>query len=226
MSQQRSAPTSPLVRVPPERPGPAGGRRDTNRMEKAQALQNAALELFLERGIEATTIDEITRSAGVAKGSFYRYFEDKTALVASLFAGMHQAMETVFASAADALNAADGREQLQAAYGGLSTELTGVLFAHLPQVRLYLQEARGPAEGARIPVRRLADYVAEQALSLSQVAHDRRLLREVDPRVTSLTVVGAVERLLFAILTGEDVGDPLAAALALVDLVLEGCRVR
>ena len=48
-------------------------------------LVRAALGLFLSHGLEAVTIDDITRQAGVAKGSFYRYFEDKAALVRVLF---------------------------------------------------------------------------------------------------------------------------------------------
>ena len=72
-------------REPKQRPGQPGGRRDRNRKERLKSLGHSALELFLEQGIQATTIDEITKAAGVAKGSFYRYFEDKCALVAFLF---------------------------------------------------------------------------------------------------------------------------------------------
>src|SRR5690349_21242717 len=67
------------------RPGQPGGRRDTNRKERTKAIGDAALALFLERGIEAVTIEDITTRAGVAKGSFYRYFDDKHALTEALF---------------------------------------------------------------------------------------------------------------------------------------------
>src|SRR4051794_12198344 len=67
-----------------QRPGPIGGKRDENRRQKNKDLQAAALELFLRKGIEGTTIDDIVERAGVAKGSFYRYFNDKDALARAL----------------------------------------------------------------------------------------------------------------------------------------------
>lgn len=45
--------------------------------EKRQQLIVAAHELFLDRGVVATTIGEIAARAKVAKGSFYLYFTDK-----------------------------------------------------------------------------------------------------------------------------------------------------
>jgi len=43
---------------PVERPGAVGGKRDLNRRQRVQDLIDAGLALFLQRGIEAVTIDE------------------------------------------------------------------------------------------------------------------------------------------------------------------------
>ena len=45
---------------------------------------NAAERLFLDKGIEATTIDDIARGADVAKGTFYLHFPNKSGLVEAL----------------------------------------------------------------------------------------------------------------------------------------------
>lgn len=45
-----------------------------------QALLDAAVTEFGERGFHATGITEITRRAGVALGSFYTYFDSKEAI--------------------------------------------------------------------------------------------------------------------------------------------------
>lgn len=47
-------------------------------------LMNAAETLFLAKGVEATTISEIIQSAGVAKGTFYHYFESKQHIIEAL----------------------------------------------------------------------------------------------------------------------------------------------
>lgn len=48
--------------------------------EKKQLLLDAALELFGTHGFHGTTAKNIAAKAGVATGSFYRYFRDKKAV--------------------------------------------------------------------------------------------------------------------------------------------------
>lgn len=49
--------------------------------KKLQAIQKAAYELFIDKGIDNTTIDDIVKGAGIAKGTFYLYFKDKRDLI-------------------------------------------------------------------------------------------------------------------------------------------------
>lgn len=51
--------------------------RLTNKLKKENALVEAAFDLFTKLGVDSTTIDEIVKKAGVAKGTFYLYFKDK-----------------------------------------------------------------------------------------------------------------------------------------------------
>ena len=48
-----------------------------NKQIKRENLLSAAYNLFIRKGVQSTSIDEITDNAGVAKGTFYLYFEDK-----------------------------------------------------------------------------------------------------------------------------------------------------
>ncbi len=61
-----------------------------------EKLLAAAQELMLERGYNATTVDEICTHAGVSKGSFYHFFDSKEELgLATLEAYYNQGIATL-----------------------------------------------------------------------------------------------------------------------------------
>ena len=214
-------------RVPAVRPGPAGGRRDANRRARAAQLADAGLGLFLEQGVASVTIDRIVERAGVAKGSFYRYFRDREELLAALLAPLAAAIREAFADCRAALARAATRRALSQAYLDLAHGIGRAIAAHPRAALLYLQEARAPAAGARAPVRQLAAEVTDLAERLSIHARDQGLLRDLDPRLQALVVLGAAERLLFELLSGgRPLGRPEAAAEILVSMILDGVRRR
>jgi AcrR family transcriptional regulator len=53
-------------------------------LERKQQLLDRAAELFAERGYSETRVIDIVRAAGVAKGLFYWYFDNKEALFREL----------------------------------------------------------------------------------------------------------------------------------------------
>ena len=54
---------------------------------RRQAILEAALSVFAERGFEAARLDDVAARAGVAKGTLYLYFRDKEALFEELVRG-------------------------------------------------------------------------------------------------------------------------------------------
>jgi AcrR family transcriptional regulator len=63
---------------------PAGGARRGGG-DKREAILEAALHLFVERGFFGTAVPEIADRAGVGAGTIYRYFESKEALVNAIY---------------------------------------------------------------------------------------------------------------------------------------------
>jgi AcrR family transcriptional regulator len=57
------------------------GIRERKKQRTRQALRQAAVRLFLERGFEATTIADITAAADVAPRTFFSYFQTKEDVV-------------------------------------------------------------------------------------------------------------------------------------------------
>ena len=53
------------------------GKAEENKQHKRLSLLNTAFELFTTKGVNKTSISEISEQAGIAKGTFYLYFKDK-----------------------------------------------------------------------------------------------------------------------------------------------------
>ncbi len=207
-----------------KRPGPVGGVRDLNRQRKAQAIRDAALLLFLERGIEAVSVDDIMKSARMAKGSFYRYFVDQAALVAELMEPTRALMTDVLERCLRELETATTRDAQFKAYAQVGQVLATLLLEHPGPVRLYLQESRAPSQGARKPLIELSKVVSRFAIDITRAAQRHGILKPIPVAVSALTVVGAAERLLLAVLHEEDVGNVLEVPAALTTLILDGLK--
>jgi len=82
-------------RAPVTRAGatPAGRRR------LRRALAGAAVDLFVAKGYEATTVDEIAAAAGVGRRTFFRYFDSKDEVLFANHDEIVAEMEETFAGA-------------------------------------------------------------------------------------------------------------------------------
>jgi len=209
---------------PMERPGALGGKRDLNRRKRVQDLVEAGLTLFLARGIEAVTIDEVAREAGMAKGNFYRYFRDKADLVEAVIEPVGQTTRAALDTCHEQLTQVNGREEAVGAYAEMGNRLVGALAMYPDAMCLYLQERRAPATIARQAISDLANDLDDRAMALSQVAADQKLVVVSDPRVSALAVLGAVEALALASVRNQIQMDPVQTTKGLISLVLEGLQ--
>jgi len=73
----------------PRSPGPS---RAEKMREKRERLRRASVELFHEKGVEETAVEDIVRRAGVAKGTFYLYFRSKAEILSDIVAARSRAI--------------------------------------------------------------------------------------------------------------------------------------
>ncbi|MDH6119341.1 AcrR family transcriptional regulator [Kitasatospora sp. GAS204A] len=81
--------TAPADRVEPNgdtmdpRPpaAPSLGRRERNKQRVRERLYTAAVDLFVAKGYEHTSIEDIVERADVARGTFFNYFQRKEDLI-------------------------------------------------------------------------------------------------------------------------------------------------
>ena len=135
--------------MPPLPDAPA--RRPT-RAEVCERLLQAASQLFAERGVPATTIDDVAGAAGFTKGAVYSNYASKTDLVIAVLERESQAQ-------VDAL-----RAMLP---GGTAPIVLGGSLAELPQA---VRRAYGPYGGGT------ADDFALMAELRSRAVADERVM--------------------------------------------------
>jgi AcrR family transcriptional regulator len=109
-------------------------------MTKRDAICEAALDLFAEKGIEATTTREIAEKAGAAEGTLYRHFDGKEDLAQWLYRQCAAQLEDTLADATS--NASTPPDHLEALVRGIFE-----FYASKPASCTYLLSARGSELG-------------------------------------------------------------------------------
>ena len=106
---------SRLSKAKPAAATAAPGLRERKRQQTRERLTRVAMALFLERGFEATTLDDIAAAADISRRSFFHYFgskedvvfawqEDSTAALIAAVAA-RPASEAMLAAAENAITA-------------------------------------------------------------------------------------------------------------------------
>jgi AcrR family transcriptional regulator len=169
----------------------------------------AAVTLFIRKGYDATSIDDIARSLGVTKSAVYHHVSSKEQLLA---AALDEALDELD-STVDAATRAPGPayERLR----DVVRRSVEVLVAHQPAVTLLLRvHGNSETELAALTRRRRID----RALAgLVKAAVDEGALRsDLDPDVLSRLLFGMVNSLVewYRPGGGEISADQLAATVA------------
>lgn len=211
---------------------PAKGERDEDgrslraermRERRRREVLDVALRVFSERGYHLARIDDIVREAGVARGTFYLYFESKNAIFHELLDELLGRIRASVAGVDVGPSAAPLREQVL-------TSVRNVLasFQASPELtRVVLREAVGLD---REITRKLEDFYGGLHRWLADsLANGARLglLREMNVELVAWCVMGSVRQM--AQLLVESGGERLdvdAMSAALLDHHLEGVLAR
>lgn len=145
-------------------------------------IDQAALRLFVEKGVDGTSIRDVATAAGVSDGALYRHYASKDALVWALFADSYVA----FARRLDNLQAGAGdtRDKLRAMIHGVCAfhDAEPLLFRFLLFVQHGQLEKVTPDMPSPIDVIR---SVVRSAVATGEIP-------EIDPELGAAIVVGLV----------------------------------
>jgi AcrR family transcriptional regulator len=136
---------------------------------RREAILDAALDEFSQRGFEAARLDDVAKRAGVAKGTIYLYFRDKE----SLFQELIRTMLTPLIGTIEALGAAEVPLSL------LSDQIVELFVREVYETRRKDVIRLMITEGRRFP--KLAEFYYREVLSRI-IAAVRALLRRATAR--------------------------------------------
>lgn len=165
--------------------------------ERRQHILAAARDVFAKRGYHHTTIDDIVAEAGVARGTFYLYFEDKRAVFSDLI-DRFSARITMAILRIDPDDPA--RSVAEQARANISAILR-VCLAERAMTKILFTDAVGIDSAFD---RKLLTFYDEVVQLLTESLRDGQTLGIVadgEPRVLAYLTIGALKELLYQAVT-------------------------
>ncbi len=190
---------------------------------RRKQILEAAVKVFAEKGFHQTTIKDIAREAGIAQGTIYNYFENKTALMLGIFDSMNETdrREESFTE----LASGDVREFMKAY---LRHRLTLLRADNFEVFKVVLSEVMVNKELRELFQRNILEPTFAIAETYVQQWAAQHIARSVDLSLTMRAVSGMVLGLIVEYLIGDQVLQTKWDELPdfLTDFILDGLGVK
>jgi AcrR family transcriptional regulator len=196
---------------------PMPGLRERKRQETLRRITDAGICLFIEKGIDATTLDEIAAMAGISRRTFFHYFKSKDDILLSLQNGMGEMIAERVRQANDTASPIDA---IRASVIAVCAEVPADDMVAIDRLM-----RSSPA----VQARKQASYVAhERTLFAALRARWPDPAREMALRLVAMLAIGAI-RLATEAMGQEDerrsLIELLNAAFAALTYELSGPRI-
>jgi len=165
--------------------------------ERRQQILTVAREVFARRGYHQTTVDDIVVEAGVARGTFYLYFEDKRAVFSDLIDRFAQllTMAIVRIDPADPVRSVEEQvlENIRRIIGTCLSErsLTKILFS----------DALGVDSAFDRKIHGFYETVVQLLTESLKDGQSLGIVARGEPRVLAYMTIGALKELLYQAVT-------------------------
>lgn len=147
------------------------------------ALLDVAVRVFLERGYDGSSLDQVARAAGITKASIYYHARGKEDL---LLRGVGRAFDALFAVVSEA------EAEAGSALSRLKHVVQGTIeiaIAKQPEVALLLR-VRGNTRAERRVLQRRREFDHMIAEMFTRAQEEGGLRRDVDPRLATRLLFG------------------------------------
>jgi len=198
----------------------AGYAKKLKKGKRKQQLLECALKLFAEKGYHATTVADIVRKAGVARGTFYLYFKDKRDLFQELlksnFAYIFRVLPDL--DLAKEMSEEELKSALRLSLEKLLSHKNSIDF-----ITILVEEASGVDKAFADQVEHF--YKTMTNIFCGYVARAQTLgkAKKTDPYLIARFIVGILKETIYQWARGE-IKDLDELARTLVDFVMYGIR--
>lgn len=193
----------------------AEARRESRRAE----ILEAALRTFGDKGFHQTTVADIIEAAGIARGTFYLYFEGKSAIFVEL---LDRLLDELRGSIVGVDRDADAPP--------LAVQLDAIVHRVLRTVAdnrllstIIIREAVGLGEEVDLRLRLFYQKLLRYIRMALDEGRRLGLLRPIDTEVAAICVLGSVKQLMEQyVMAEDDEFDVDRAAMGVLDFNLRG----
>jgi AcrR family transcriptional regulator len=166
-----------------------------DKAERRQLILQHARDVFAKRGYHAAKIEDIVLAAGVARGTFYLYFDDKRAI-------FEEIVDRFLARIGMTILRVDPHDPARTVADQIRENIrriVGILLEDRSTTKIFLTDAVGvdPAFDQK-----LHSFYDEVARLLQEALHDGQelgIVKQGDTRVLSYLTLGALKELLYQV---------------------------
>lgn len=207
-----SSPADPLV------DGRTRRAKEAREARHAQILE-AALAVFAEHGYHGTSVSDLVAAAGVARGTFYLYFDGKAAI-------FHELLDNLLAELRATVVGVDtrnGAPPIANQLGGTVQRVLEALAANRALCRILFREAVGLDEEVDEKLQAFYEELRAYIQTALRRGQEMGFVRDMDLEVAASCALGSVKEVVSRYLVrSDDEFDLAAVTFGVLDFNLRG----
>jgi AcrR family transcriptional regulator len=175
-------------------------RAQRQREQRRAAVLGVARHIFADKGYHATSIDDIIEAAGIARGTFYLYFESKRAIFDELLDELFTTLQAQVRRIEVGPNALPPVEQMNATVD----RVMNTLAENREMPRILLREAVGIDDEFDAKLGQFYGRIEALITSAVQTGQQMKLVRPCDASVVARCILGSAKELVHWALVKEE----------------------
>ena len=159
---------------------------------KREKILKAAISAFAQKGYHDTSISKIINKAGIARGTFYLYFENKRQIFDSILENLIVEIDRCIKKIEIGKERQNPLEQLKDNLRRIFT-----LFVENPELsRILLRHAAGLDKESDQKITEFYNNIADKIGDALKLGIKMELIRDCNPRITSFLILGSIKELI------------------------------